>query len=106
MAANEAMKVHGGRSFLQGHPLGDSLHDLFAAGIYEGESDLLGLAFMKVLARSHPLASIAPSLSKGRRLAAWLRWRCERATASMTDRSENTIVDKRLQCTQGSLAGS
>ena len=97
MAANEAMKVHGGRSFLQGHPLGDSLHDLFAAGIYEGESDLLGLAFMKVLARSHPLASIAPRLSKGRRLAAWLRWRCERATASMTDRSENTIVDKRLR---------
>jgi alkylation response protein AidB-like acyl-CoA dehydrogenase len=42
--AVDALGIHGGRAFLVGHPLGDSFHDHFAAGIYEGESDLLGLA--------------------------------------------------------------
>ncbi|NBU42351.1 MAG: acyl-CoA dehydrogenase, partial [Planctomycetia bacterium] len=40
-AALDALGVHGGRAFLVGHPLGDSLHDHLAVGIYEGESDLL-----------------------------------------------------------------
>ncbi|MFM9025735.1 MAG: AMP-binding protein, partial [Planctomycetaceae bacterium] len=56
-AALEALGVHGGRAFLVGHPLGDSLHDHLAVGVYEGESDLLGLALIKGLAKAHPLAS-------------------------------------------------
>ncbi|MDA7950977.1 MAG: acyl-CoA/acyl-ACP dehydrogenase [Pirellulaceae bacterium] len=47
------MKTHGGRSFLKGHLLGDNLHDFLAPSIYEGESDILSLAFMKGLLKEH-----------------------------------------------------
>lgn len=56
-AAAHAYGIHGGRGFLLGHPLGDSLHDLFAVNTYEGESGLLELALFKGLAKQHPLAA-------------------------------------------------
>ena len=58
-SAIDALGVHGGRAFLVGHPLGDSLHDHLAVTVYEGESDLLGLALFKGIAKHHPLAAIA-----------------------------------------------
>jgi len=68
--AIDALGVHGGRAFLVGHPLGDSFHDHFAATVYEGESDLLGLALFKGLCKHHPLAG-----ASGRRAWQWLAWR-------------------------------
>lgn len=47
------MKTHGGRSFLSGHLLGDNVHDFLAPCIYEGEGEMLGMAFFKSLAKSH-----------------------------------------------------
>jgi alkylation response protein AidB-like acyl-CoA dehydrogenase len=47
------MKTHGGRSFLHGHPFGDNVHDLLAPCIYEGEGEILGLAFFKSLVKEH-----------------------------------------------------
>ncbi len=73
--AINSLGVHGGRAFLVGHPLGDSFHDHFAVTVYEGESDLLGLALFKGLAKHHPLAHLAREASAGRRAAAWLAWR-------------------------------
>jgi hypothetical protein len=73
--AINSLGVHGGRAFLVGHPLGDSFHDHFAVTVYEGESDLLGLALFKGLAKHHPLASLARDTAGGRRAAAWLAWR-------------------------------
>ena len=67
-AALDALGVHGGRAFLVGHPLGDALHDHLAVTVYEGESELLGLALLKGLARHHPLAA-------GGGVAGWLAWR-------------------------------
>nr|MCS5616501.1 acyl-CoA dehydrogenase family protein [Pirellulales bacterium] len=58
-AAIDALGIHGGRAFLVGHPLGDAWHDHFAVGVYEGESDLLGLALFRGLAKGHPLAALA-----------------------------------------------
>lgn len=47
------MKTHGGRSFLGGHLFGDNVHDLLAPCIYEGEGEMLGLAFFKSLVKDH-----------------------------------------------------
>ncbi|MBY0229722.1 MAG: acyl-CoA/acyl-ACP dehydrogenase [Gemmataceae bacterium] len=47
------MKTHGGRSFLKGHLLGDNIHDFLAPCIYEGEGEVLGMAFFKSLVKEH-----------------------------------------------------
>jgi alkylation response protein AidB-like acyl-CoA dehydrogenase len=47
------MKTHGGRSFLQGHLLGDNIYDFLAPCIYEGEGEVLGMAFFKSLVKEH-----------------------------------------------------
>lgn len=47
------MKTHGGRSFVQGHIFGDNVHDFLAPSIYEGEGEMLGMAFFKSLAKHH-----------------------------------------------------
>jgi alkylation response protein AidB-like acyl-CoA dehydrogenase len=63
------MKTHGGRSFLEGHLLGDNIHDFLAPCIYEGEGEMLGMAFFKSLAKnhgSHFFEPIAKSLAKNK----------------------------------------
>ena len=47
------MKTHGGRSFVAGHIFGDNVHDFLAPCIYEGEGEMLGMAFFKSLAKQH-----------------------------------------------------
>jgi alkylation response protein AidB-like acyl-CoA dehydrogenase len=47
------MKTHGGRSFLKGHPFGDNVYDFLAPCIYEGEGEMLGMAFFKSLVKEH-----------------------------------------------------
>jgi alkylation response protein AidB-like acyl-CoA dehydrogenase len=47
------MKTHGGRSFLYGHMFGDNVHEFLAPCIYEGEGEMLGMAFFKSLAKDH-----------------------------------------------------
>src|SRR5471030_2281466 len=47
------MKTHGGRSFLKGHLIGDNLYDYLAPCIYEGEGEVLGMAFFKSLVKEH-----------------------------------------------------
>jgi alkylation response protein AidB-like acyl-CoA dehydrogenase len=47
------MKTHGGRSFLHGHLFGDNVYDFLAPCIYEGEGEMLGLAFFKSLVKQH-----------------------------------------------------
>jgi len=47
------MKTHGGRSFVHGHLLGDNVHDFLAPCIYEGEGEMLGMAFFKSIAKQH-----------------------------------------------------
>jgi len=74
-SAIDALGVHGGRAFLVGHPLGDSFHDHFAVTVYEGESDLLGLALFRGIAKQHPLAARAAGSSTVTRAAGWLAWR-------------------------------
>jgi alkylation response protein AidB-like acyl-CoA dehydrogenase len=59
-AIDLAMKTHGGRSFLVGHPIGDHLHDYLAPSIYEGEGDVLGLALFRSLVKDHAQRYYAP----------------------------------------------
>jgi len=47
------MKTHGGRSFLKGHLFGDNIYDYLAPCIYEGEGEMLGMAFFKSLVKEH-----------------------------------------------------
>ncbi|MFO0807174.1 MAG: acyl-CoA dehydrogenase family protein [Gemmataceae bacterium] len=54
------MKTHGGRSFLAGHLFGDNVHDLLAPCIYEGEGEMLGMAFFKSIVKEHGKAYFEP----------------------------------------------
>jgi alkylation response protein AidB-like acyl-CoA dehydrogenase len=47
------MKTHGGRAFLRGHLLGENIHEYLAPCIYEGEGEMLGMAFFKSLIKEH-----------------------------------------------------
>ncbi len=47
------MKTHGGRAFLHGHLFGDNVHEFLAPCIYEGEGEMLGMAFLKSLIKDH-----------------------------------------------------
>jgi alkylation response protein AidB-like acyl-CoA dehydrogenase len=47
------MKTHGGRSFMHGHLFGDNVHEFLAPCIYEGEGEMLGMAFFKSLVKQH-----------------------------------------------------
>ena len=47
------MKTHGGRAFLHGHIFGDNVHEYLAPCIYEGEGEMLGMAFFKSLVKEH-----------------------------------------------------
>lgn len=54
------MKTHGGRSFLHGHMFGDNVHDFLAPCIYEGEGEMLGMAFFKSIAKQHGMQFFEP----------------------------------------------
>jgi alkylation response protein AidB-like acyl-CoA dehydrogenase len=47
------MNTHGGRAFLHGHLFGDQVHEFLAPCIYEGEGEMLGMAFLKSLIKEH-----------------------------------------------------
>ena len=47
------MKTHGGRAFLGGHDFADNVHDFLAPCIYEGEGEMLSMAFFKSLVKDH-----------------------------------------------------
>ncbi len=96
-AAMDALGVHGGRAFLVGHPLGDALHDHFAVGVYEGESDLLGLALFRGIAKAHPLAALSRDASSLRRAAAWLAWRASGLTGLARRANVQHILDASLR---------
>jgi long-subunit acyl-CoA synthetase (AMP-forming)/alkylation response protein AidB-like acyl-CoA dehydrogenase len=95
-AAIDALGVHGGPAFLVGHPLGDSFHDHFAVTVYEGESDLLGLALFKGLCKHHPLAGRSRDSSGMSRAAAWLAWRIGQ-WGRRPHRDDIRILDRRLR---------
>jgi alkylation response protein AidB-like acyl-CoA dehydrogenase len=54
------MKTHGGRSFLHGHLFGDNVHEYLAPCIYEGEGEMLGMAFFKSLVKQHGVQYFQP----------------------------------------------
>ena len=54
------MKTHGGRSFLHGHLFGDNVHEFLAPCIYEGEGEMLGMAFFKSLVKQHGTTYFEP----------------------------------------------
>ncbi|MDR3612024.1 MAG: acyl-CoA/acyl-ACP dehydrogenase [Candidatus Obscuribacterales bacterium] len=60
VAIEYLMKTHGGRSFLHGHPFGDNVHEYLAPCIYEGEGEVLGMAFFKSLAKDHGVRYMEP----------------------------------------------
>ena len=45
---------------LQGHLFGDNVYDFLAPCIYEGEGEILGLAFFKSLVKEHGKAFFEP----------------------------------------------
>jgi alkylation response protein AidB-like acyl-CoA dehydrogenase len=47
------MKTHGGRAFLRGHLFGENVHEYLAPCVYEGEGEMLGMAFFKSLIKEH-----------------------------------------------------
>ena len=109
------MKTHGGRSFLKGHLFGDNVYDFLAPCIYEGEGEVLGMAFFKSLVKEHgkkffePIAKSAQKhkLTKPnpfnpvhawmmrKELAPYARWKMGQWFAAR-DRQDVPGMDKRL----------
>jgi acyl-CoA dehydrogenase len=109
------MKTHGGRSFLHGHLFGDNVHDFLAPCIYEGEGEMLGLAFFKSLVKEHGKTFFEPigkALQRSgirtfhplnpahawalrRELAAYARWSLKQSLGGR-DRQEVRGMDSRL----------
>ncbi|MBM4075123.1 MAG: acyl-CoA dehydrogenase, partial [Planctomycetes bacterium] len=54
------MKTHGGRSFVHGHKFGDNVHEFLAPCIYEGEGEMLGMAFFKSIVKQHGVEFFEP----------------------------------------------
>jgi acyl-CoA dehydrogenase len=54
------MKTHGGRAFLRGHLFGENVHEYLAPCIYEGEGEMLGMAFFKSLIKEHGKTYLEP----------------------------------------------
>ena len=54
------MKTHGGRAFLRGHLFGENVHEYLAPCIYEGEGEVLGMAFFKSLIKEHGKTYLEP----------------------------------------------
>lgn len=54
------MKTHGGRAFLHGHMFGDNVHEYLAPCIYEGEGEMLAMAFFKSLVKHHGMTFFEP----------------------------------------------
>jgi alkylation response protein AidB-like acyl-CoA dehydrogenase len=54
------MRTHGGRSFLHGHIFGDNVHEYLAPCIYEGEGEMLSMAFFKSLVKNHGVEFFEP----------------------------------------------
>ena len=54
------MKTHGGRAFLHGHLFGDNVHEYLAPCIYEGEGEMLAMAFFKSLVKHHGVQFFEP----------------------------------------------
>lgn len=59
-AVELCMKTHGGRAFLHGHMFGDNVHEYLAPCIYEGEGEMLGMAFFKSLVKQHGTTFFEP----------------------------------------------
>jgi alkylation response protein AidB-like acyl-CoA dehydrogenase len=109
------MKTHGGRSFLHGHLFGDNIYDYLAPCIYEGEGEILGLAFFKSLVKHHGQTFFEPlgkALQKAqirrfspinplhlwklkRELGAYARWSLGQRFRR-SDRQQMPGMDKRL----------
>ena len=93
------MKTHGGRAFLHGHLFGENVHEYLAPCIYEGEGEMLGMAFFKSLIKEHGKTFFEPigralagrghqqaeSAQPGPRLGAQGRARAVREVAARRD---------------------
>lgn len=60
IALDHSMKTHGGRSFLKGHLVAENAADYMAPKIYEGEGEMLSMAFFKSLAKEHGMDFMLP----------------------------------------------
>src|SRR5262249_7437244 len=110
------MKTHGGRSFLHGHMFGDNVHEYLAPCIYEGEGEMLGMAFFKSLVKEHGRQYFEPIGKKlqergikdfkpynprhlwalRRELGAYSRWSLGRKLFTFRDRQSVPRMNKRL----------
>lgn len=60
-AVELGLRTYGGRTFLEQNPIGDSLHDLLAPTIYEGEGEILSLALLRAIAKGQAAVPHPPS---------------------------------------------
>ena len=109
------MKTNGGRSFLRGHMFAENLFEYLAPCIYEGEGEILGLAFFKSLVKEHGKEFFEPigkTLQQAgikdfkpwnpvhawklrRELTSYTRWMVRQKLTS-TDRQHINGMDRRL----------
>jgi alkylation response protein AidB-like acyl-CoA dehydrogenase len=86
-----ALRTHGGRSFLGGHIVGDNLHDFFAPSIYEGENEMLAMAFFKSIVKQFGTKYMGPMLSKSAELGIDLNQSPAKVTLQMATRLDKAF---------------
>lgn len=86
-----ALRTHGGRSFLGGHIVGDNLHDFFAPSIYEGENEMLAMAFFKSIVKQFGTKYMGPMMGKSAQLGINLNQSPAKVTLQMMTRPDKAF---------------
>lgn len=94
-ATRLALRTHGGRSFLGGHIIGDNLHDFFAPSIYEGENEMLAMAFFKSIVKQFGTKYMGPMLGKSAALGINLNQSPAKVTLQMATRPDKAFKMRR-----------
>lgn len=87
VAIEDALKTLGGRSLLKGSIVGDNIHDLLAPMIYEGEGEVLAMAFFKGLIKDPGNSYMGPVMAamaaSGVEMKYLLKWRGAKTLAQV-----------------------
>lgn len=59
-AVDVLLRTHGGRALIAGNLFADNVHDLLAPVIYEGENEIITLAFLASLTKAHRTRYLEP----------------------------------------------
>lgn len=104
VAVDVLMRTHGGRALIGGNLFADTVHDLLAPVIYEGENEIITLGFFASLAKPHARRYLEPLRHSRAAFARYGAWLAESAVASASLHGRRQVPDDPGELTQLALA--